>query len=53
MFKGLIEVMEMETEQHPWYLGCQYHPEYLSSPFKPHPLFVSYIHECIGNKNKE
>uniref|UniRef100_A0A6C0L1U7 CTP synthase (glutamine hydrolyzing) n=1 Tax=viral metagenome TaxID=1070528 RepID=A0A6C0L1U7_9ZZZZ len=51
--KGLIEVMEMETEQHPWYLGCQYHPEYLSSPFKPHPLFVSYIQECIGNKNKE
>ena len=48
--KGLIEVMELGKEQHPWYIGCQYHPEYRSSPFKPHPLFVSYVQECIQNK---
>jgi CTP synthase len=33
----------VELEDHPWFLGCQFHPEYKSKPFDPHPLFVSYI----------
>jgi CTP synthase len=33
----------VELEKHPWFLGCQFHPEYKSKPFDPHPLFVSYI----------
>jgi CTP synthase len=51
---NLIEVVELEDQQHPWYIGVQYHPEYHSNPFNPHPLFVSYIQQCIDTniKNK-
>ena len=40
---NLIEIVEMDKRKHPWYIGCQYHPEYKSTPFNPHPLFISYI----------
>jgi CTP synthase len=33
----------IELADHPWFLGCQFHPEYKSKPWDPHPLFVSYI----------
>ncbi len=33
----------VELADHPWFLGCQFHPEYKSKPTEPHPLFVSYI----------
>ena len=33
---------------HPWFLGCQFHPEYKSKPTEPHPLFVSYIARRAG-----
>jgi len=32
-----------EIERHPWYLGCQFHPEFKSKPMEPHPLFRSFI----------
>ena len=44
--EGLAEVVELNNDLHPWYIGCQYHPEYQSSPFKPHPLFLSFIQYC-------
>jgi len=37
----LVEVIELPA--HPWYLACQFHPEFKSRPVKPHPLFVSFI----------
>jgi CTP synthase len=37
----LIEVVEVED--HPWFVGCQYHPEFRSRPFAPHPLFRDFI----------
>ncbi len=38
------ELVEMiELPEHPWFLGCQFHPEFLSKPLQPHPLFVSFI----------
>ena len=43
---SIIETIELKD--HPWYIGCQYHPEYKSSPFNPHPLFSSFIGECIS-----
>ena len=43
--EGIIEIIELKN--HPWYIGCQYHPEYNSSPFNPHPLFLSFIENCI------
>ena len=32
-----------EIEDHPWYLGCQFHPEFKSKPLEPHPLFAAFI----------
>jgi CTP synthase len=36
-----------EYENHPWFIGVQYHPELKSKPFDPHPLFVSFIKAAI------
>ncbi len=36
-----VEICELED--HPWYLGCQFHPEFKSKPMEPHPLFTSFI----------
>lgn len=38
---GLVEVIELKD--HPYFIACQYHPEFKSRPFKPHPLFVNFI----------
>ena len=43
--EGIIEIIELKD--HPWYIGCQFHPEYNSTPFNPHKLFVSFIQSCI------
>jgi len=37
----LAEIVEVEG--HPWFLGCQFHPEFKSKPLEPHPLFTSYL----------
>jgi CTP synthase len=37
----LVEIIELPG--HPWFLGCQFHPEFTSNPMKPHPLFRSFI----------
>ncbi|MCX7989721.1 MAG: CTP synthase [Aquificaceae bacterium] len=42
---SLVEVLELR--EHPWYIGCQFHPEFRSKPFQPHPLFVSFISACL------
>jgi CTP synthase len=39
-----VELVEMvELPNHPWFLGCQFHPEFLSKPLQPHPLFSGFI----------
>jgi len=38
---NLVEVIELKD--HPHFIACQYHPEFKSRPFKPHPLFVSFV----------
>src|SRR5882724_3744394 len=43
----------IELADHPWYLGCQFHPEYKSKPTEPHPLFVSYIAAALAHKTAE
>ena len=40
----LVEIIE--AKDHPFYVGCQYHPEFLSRPLKPHPLFAALIKYC-------
>ena len=37
----LVEIVELAD--HPWFLGCQFHPEFKSKPMKPHPLFRDFI----------
>lgn len=44
----LVEIIELKD--HPWFIGCQFHPEFKSKPFDPHPLFVSFIKACIDAK---
>lgn len=45
---GLLpETVEYPKEDHPWFVGVQYHPELKSRPFKPHPLFASFIEAAL------
>ena len=37
----LVEIIEIKD--HPWFVGCQFHPEFKSKPMDPHPLFVNFI----------
>ena len=49
--RRLVEVMERKN--HPWFIGVQFHPELKSTPFKPHPIFNSFIKALIISKNDE
>jgi CTP synthase len=37
----LVEIIELNN--HPWFLGCQFHPEFKSNPMNPHPLFRDFV----------
>jgi CTP synthase len=41
----LVEIVELPG--HPWFLGCQFHPEFKSGPMKPHPLFREFITAAV------
>jgi CTP synthase len=43
----LVELIELRD--HPWFLACQFHPEFLSKPNQPHPLFKGFIAACLAN----
>jgi len=45
-----VEIVELPD--HPWFLGCQFHPEYKSKPTEPHPLFVSYIAAALAHAKR-
>lgn len=44
----LVEIIEIED--HPWFLGCQFHPEFKSRPTDPHPLFRAFIEAALREK---
>ena len=46
---NFVEVVELED--HPWFVGCQFHPEFKSKPLKPHPLFKGFINASYVNRN--
>ena len=46
--KNFVEIVELSD--HPWFLACQFHPEFKSKPLKPHPLFVSFIQAAAEYK---
>ncbi len=45
-----VEIVEIED--HPYFLGCQFHPEFKSKPLEPHPLFVSFIKASYENRQR-
>ena len=47
---NFVEIVEIP--EHPWFLACQFHPEFKSKPLKPHPLFVSFIQAAIDFKQQ-
>ena len=46
----LVEVVERADAGRPLYVGCQFHPEYTSSPFAPHPLVVGWLRAAAGKR---
>jgi CTP synthase len=48
----LMEIAELPKNKHPFFLGTQFHPEFLARPLRPHPLFTAFIKACINKKNK-
>jgi CTP synthase len=50
--KNLVEFVELPKETHPYYVGTQAHPEFLSRPTRPHPLFIGLISAAIAKHGK-
>jgi CTP synthase len=46
----LVEIVELGD--HPWFLGCQFHPEFKSRPMDPHPLFADFIQASLKYKEQ-
>ena len=46
--RELVEIVEIAD--HPWFLGCQFHPEFKSRPMNPHPLFRDFIKASVQNR---
>jgi CTP synthase len=45
-----IEIIELSRDEHPWFLACQFHPEFKSKPLAPHPLFASFVQAAFQNR---
>jgi CTP synthase len=45
-----VYVEIIEVPDHPWFLGCQFHPEFKSKPLQPHPLFAAFIRASLDNR---
>lgn len=46
--ENYVEIVE--APEHPWFLGCQFHPEFKSKPLEPHPLFTAFIGASLEHK---
>ncbi|MDD7380078.1 MAG: CTP synthase [Succiniclasticum sp.] len=46
----LVEIVELPETEHPWFLGCQFHPEFKSRPTHAHPLFRDFIAAALKNQ---
>ena len=46
----LCEIVELPKKSHPWFLGCQFHPEFTSNPKDAHPLFLSFLKAALKFK---
>ena len=53
--KALCEMIELPREgenAHPWFVGCQFHPEFTSNPRQGHPLFISFVKAALAARRK-
>jgi CTP synthase len=48
-----MEIAELPRSIHPFFLGTQFHPEFLARPLMPHPLFTEFMKAARKNKSKE
>ena len=48
---SLVEMIELPD--HPWYIGCQFHPELKSRPTRPHPLFAGFVHAALEQQRRQ
>jgi CTP synthase len=48
--RQLVEIIELPD--HPWFIGCQFHPELQSRPTRPHPLFAGFVAAAMAKKTR-
>ena len=46
----LVEIVELPEQQHPWFVACQFHPEFTSTPRDGHPLFIGFVRAAREQK---
>ncbi len=49
----LCEMVELPQDRHPWFVGCQFHPEFTSNPRDGHPLFKAFVEAAIQHKESK
>ena len=48
----LVEIVELPQAKHPYFIACQFHPEFKSRPTAPHPLFLGLVTAALKGKTK-
>lgn len=48
--EDLCEIIELPKATHPWFMACQFHPEFTSNPRSGHPLFIAYVKAALANQ---
>ena len=48
----LCEMVELPTAVHPWFVGCQFHPEFTSNPRNGHPLFIAFVKAALAHQQE-
>jgi CTP synthase len=48
--EDLCEMIELPQNVHPWFVACQFHPEFTSNPRSGHPLFTAYVNAALKHK---
>jgi CTP synthase len=46
----LTEIVELPRSVHPWFIGVQFHPEFKSTPWGGHPLFISFVKAALKHQ---
>ena len=49
--RDLVEIIELKN--HPWFVACQFHPEFQSTPMQPHPLFRDFVAAALTYRSKQ